>query len=214
MLEVCFNQICKAWISQPSVNCSRLAFLSVDPQLPSSFVIGAGAGVCRMPECPRTCRRPVCALMARTSLFWGGSVGWYWCLTFRGLSPCSLSSTEVWYSFGKTKWLCPSYFPLFREILVEPREKRQPGTYKHIDWTWHGENISLRMSLSIFPVFGKCSFVFKAFGFRKQLLLSQWKLKEPFCLTHSTVPGLPPGHAQALLYTAFAPRSELNQFQS
>ena len=54
---------------------------------------------------------------------------------------------------------------------MEPWEKKQSGAYKHIDWTWHGENISHGMSLSIFPVFGKCSFVLKSFGFRKLLLL-------------------------------------------
>lgn len=155
------------------MNCSSLAFLSVGGHSSLYLAWSAQELVCLPNAGVPACVQAACLVLwcTRTSLFWGGSMSWYWCLTFCGLFPCSISSTKVWYSFGKTKWLCPSYFPLFREILVEPREKKQSGAYKHIDWTWHGENISLRMSLPIFPVFGKCSFVFKSFGFRKLLLL-------------------------------------------
>lgn len=148
MLEVCFNQIYKAWISQSSMNCSSLAFLSVGGHSLLYLAWSAQELVCLPNAGVPACVQAACLVLwcTRTSLFWGGSMSWYWCLTFCGLFPCSISSTKVWYSFGKTKWLCPSYFPLFREILVEPREKKQSGAYKHIDWTWHGENISLRMS--------------------------------------------------------------------
>ena len=71
---------------------------------------------------------------------------------------------------------------------MEPREKRQSGAHKHIDWTWLGENISLRMSLSIFPVFGKYSFVFKAFGFRKLLLLRPVEVERARLLDRRATP--------------------------
>lgn len=40
-----------------------------------------------------------------------------------GLLPCSVSSTEVWHSFGQMRGMCSFYLPLFRGIFNGVWEK-------------------------------------------------------------------------------------------